>query len=251
MKILIDNREPDSLVDLIKNNVEKFLNINIEKKNLDIGDFQIIEENNNIPSIIFERKSISDLLASIKDGRYNEQSFRLDNYQIHNHNIFYLIEGNIDYIKNTQEQQMVYSSMFTLNYFKGFSVINSNNIKQTANIILKFADKLNRENKKLPYYKLVVDSNKEENNNNNYSAVIKTSKKSNITKENILEIMLMQIPNVSHNTANVIQKEYKNLKNLLLSLEKNPNCLDNLRYDNENKRKISKTTIQNIKEYLI
>jgi len=251
MKIIIDNREPDSLVEIINNNVEKFLNIKIEKTNLDIGDFQIIEENNNIPSIIFERKSIHDLLASIKDGRYNEQSFRLDNYPIHNHNIYYLIEGNIDYIKNIQEQQIVYSSMFTLNYFKGFSVINSTNIKQTANIILKFADKLNRENKKLPYYKLVVDSNKEENNNNNYSAVIKTSKKSNITKENILEIMLMQIPNVSHNTASVIQKEYKNLKNLLLSLEKNPNCLDNLRYDNENKRKISKTIIQNIKEYLI
>ena len=45
--------------------------------------------------ILIERKSLNDLESSIKDGRYSEQSIRLNSSEIHNHNIYYLIEGNI------------------------------------------------------------------------------------------------------------------------------------------------------------
>lgn len=44
--------------------------------------------------LIFERKSISDLLASLKDGRYEEQSYRLSGSNTNNHNIIYIIEGD-------------------------------------------------------------------------------------------------------------------------------------------------------------
>ena len=50
---------------------------------------KIIDKNNNIVMII-ERKSLNDLLASVKDGRYNEQSFRLDETPIENNKIFYI-----------------------------------------------------------------------------------------------------------------------------------------------------------------
>ena len=43
---------------------------------------------------LIERKSLNDLESSIKDGRYNEQSLRLDKYDLANHNIYYLIELN-------------------------------------------------------------------------------------------------------------------------------------------------------------
>ena len=35
------------------------------------------------------------LNSSIKDGRYVEQSHRLTGYNMHNHNIIYLIEGDL------------------------------------------------------------------------------------------------------------------------------------------------------------
>ena len=41
------------------------------------------------------KKTVNDLLSSIVDGRYKEQSLRLDNYNLHNHNIIYLIEGDM------------------------------------------------------------------------------------------------------------------------------------------------------------
>ena len=261
MKIIIDSREPIALQNLIKEKINKNINLQIIIENLDLGDIQIFRNNSDIiPSLIIERKSLNDLISSIKDGRYNEQSFRLNHSKLHNHNIFYLIEGMIDHIKNEQSKQMIYSSMLSLSYFKGFSLINTNNITQSSNIIVKFIEKLNKEPNKVSFYNNNNESNNENNNENNnesnnieknYTQVIKSSKKSNITKDNILEIMLMQIPGVSSIVAAKISNNFKSLKNLLENLENNPDCLNNLKYDGEINRKFSKTTLINIKEYLL
>ena len=66
----------------------KFHKMKIEQ--LHIGDV-VFEDDSGKPIIIFERKTLMDLAASIKDGRYNEQSFRLDKEPAHNHNIIYII----------------------------------------------------------------------------------------------------------------------------------------------------------------
>jgi hypothetical protein len=63
--------------------------------------------------------------------------------------------------------------------------------------------------------------------------------------------MLMQIPNISNSIAYLVSKEFKTLKNLIENIENNPNCLDNLKYEGDNKRKISKTAISNIKEFIL
>ena len=49
---------------------------------------------------------------------------------------------------------------------------------------------------------------------------IKTTKKANITKENIDIIMLMQIPGVSNQSAIAVLDEYKTIKNLVTNLKK-------------------------------
>ena len=87
---------------------------------LPLGDIIISDDDDN-ELIIIERKSISDLLASIKDGRYEEQSYRLSGSPIHNHNIIYLIEGLIHAKK--VDKNVVYSAIFSLNHYKGFSVM--------------------------------------------------------------------------------------------------------------------------------
>ena len=65
MEIIIDNRE-NSLIKLLEENKIVFI-----KKNLEIGDIQFIENDKLI--YILERKTINDLGASIKDGRYKEK----------------------------------------------------------------------------------------------------------------------------------------------------------------------------------
>ena len=89
MKLYADSREPKGILELLNSRVS-----NIETGNLDIGDFIIKDDNDEI-KMIFERKTIADLMSSIKDGRYKEQSYRLSQFPLNNHHIFYVIEGNL------------------------------------------------------------------------------------------------------------------------------------------------------------
>ena len=96
--------------------------------------------------------------ASIKDGRYEEQSYRLNGLNHPNHNIIYLIEGDINrfnrFKDNKLEKLTLYASIFSLYYYKGFSVIRSFSIEESAIFICNTANKLRKgesENKQ-PYY---------------------------------------------------------------------------------------------------
>jgi len=98
MIIKIDNRERKliKLMKALKNDFDYNFEIIVEV--LDLGDIIIYDD--NVEKLIIERKSLSDLAASLKDGRYSEQSYRLNGMKIHNHNIVYLIEGDIHNYNN-------------------------------------------------------------------------------------------------------------------------------------------------------
>jgi ERCC4-type nuclease len=247
MQLLIDLREPKSLVSyIISLNEMSNTKITIIQKNLTIGDYVFYDELSNKELLIIERKSLADLEASIKDGRYNEQSFRLNETNLHNHNIIYLLEGAI--IKyNPKFRNTLYSSLFSLNYYKGFSVINVLNQTETGDILLAFASKLLRENKPGFY---CDKSNNTENNNINYINTLKTTKKSHINSDNIFQLMLMQIPGISNVSALALSNEFKNMENLLNALKSNNiEKLENIKLASG--RKLNKKIIASLKDNLI
>ncbi len=94
MKLIIDSRETKLYDECLKlkQTIDNYKKINIESKSLDLGDI-IVKDDDDNDKLIIERKTISDLISSISDGRYNEQSFRLNGIEHENHNIIYLIEG--------------------------------------------------------------------------------------------------------------------------------------------------------------
>ena len=100
MKLVIDYREKKliGLINSIKRMNDKFKPIEVVVENLPLSDV-IIKDKKDNEKLLIERKTINDLASSIQDGRYNEQSYRLNNCEIHNHNIMYLIEGNIFYVE--------------------------------------------------------------------------------------------------------------------------------------------------------
>ena len=249
MKLKIDLREK-KLIKLVQAYKTQFgfKNIELILEYLPLGDIIICDELGN-EKIIVERKSLNDLASSIKDGRYVEQSHRLTNSSLHNHNIIYLIEGNLSTWVNRYKVQSptLYSAIFSLNYYKGFSVIKTHDITETAEYILRICDKLNREKKKGSYYETGEKKPKK------YCEVVKKVKKDNITPENIGEIILSQIPGVSSHTSQVIMNKYGSLYNLLCDLDTNQKCLDELSYTTDSgiNRRISKTSIRNIVQYLL
>ena len=149
MIIKVDNRESEILTQIkqLVLFIPIFKQIKIVTENLPLGDFIIADETED--KLIIERKTITDLLASIKDGRYDEQSYRLNGLKHHNHNIIYLIEGDVNKVNrfksdNKPEKLTAYSAMFSLNYFKGFSVFRTFTMEETALMICNMAYKLEK-----------------------------------------------------------------------------------------------------------
>ena len=90
MKIIIDERQ----VALYEIMMSLDTGLSIVKQVLQIGD--AIIQNDDVDLCVIERKKLHDLLSSIKDGRYEEQSHRLIHTSgLSPHNIIYIIEGNM------------------------------------------------------------------------------------------------------------------------------------------------------------
>ena len=212
---------------------------------LSLGDIVIQDDQDTY--LIIERKSLADLSASIKDGRYKEQSYRLHGLSDHNHNIVYLIEGNLityNSFRDKMDKNTLYSAMFSLNYHKGFSVMRSIHINETAHMICNIANKLEKtdKNKRMGFYNLQiknmnanVDANVDTNadatlidGNKSYCDVIKKNKKDNITPDNIGEIMLCQIPGISATTAKTIMVEYRTINDLIEAINNDTTILENI-----------------------
>jgi len=240
MKISLDIRER-ALIEEIEH--DSTFSHTIVKEQLDLGDILIYDDDDNL-KLIIERKTPSDLMSSIKDGRYSEQSYRLNGHPVHNHNIVYLIEGNFN---SHKDSSIILSAMVSIFYHKGFSIWQSSNMKMTKQLIEKFASKIGKElGKKESYY---ASENKKEPD---YISCIKSSKKENITVDNIHEIMLCQIPNVSATIAKVIINKYETIFKLKSHMEEDMTCLSNIKYitSNDKERKISSLAISNIVKYL-
>lgn len=279
MLIKIDTRERELIKkceDLLVA-VPAFKELKIEVHQLPLGDIIICcnKYDKTIDNILVERKTLSDLAASIKDGRYEEQSYRLNGLPLHNHNIVYLIEGDLGKFNSFKERidkQTLYSAMFSINYYKGFSLMRSTNMDETAFIVCNMAYKIGKDLNKQPYFSQllakpedttttigVIDNPDSESGllaqqvqSKDYCSVIKKVKKDNITEENIGEIMLCQIPGISSVTALTIMEKFKTLPNLIKCIQDDPECLNGISAicSNGKSRKINQTSIASIVKYL-
>ena len=176
----------------------------------------------------------------------------MNSLPIPNHNIIFLIEGTVT-SKFEKDKMMIFSSMFSILYYKGFTIHRSTSMDETAYIICNAVYKIAKEqkNNKLPFYSSVVNTN-DIQKNTEYCSLVKTKKNANISKENFGEIVLCNIPSVSSVSAVAIMKEYKTINNLINKLRNDPTILNNFTYDSKKtKRKISKTVIQNIIHFLL
>jgi ERCC4-type nuclease len=286
MFIKIDTREND-LIQAVQSLIissPPFKDTILVLEQLPLGDIIICDDKEE--KLIIERKTLKDLASSIKDGRYEEQSYRLNGINHPNHNIIYLIEGSMDKInmfKGNSDKTMLYSAMISLNYHKGFSVMRSASVEESAFMVCNCALKIAKSELqgKTPFYKNValetmhttVEStgacesagacesestsisesvNESTISAKDYCHVVKKVKKENVTPENIGEIILSQIPGISSVTAIAIMSQFKTIPNLIISLKNDTNCMQNISYTTSagQTRKINKTCIASMIKYL-
>ena len=247
MLIRVDSRE-DALHGLFQINLVGTKH-QLRSEALPVGDIILSSADGETDYIVFERKSLADLAASIRDGRYKEQSLRLQAFPgVHNHNVVYIIEG--DFSRYNERFSKIgkgalQSAMCSLNYYKGFSVVRTMSVVETYDIIHSYANKLAASPAPYGHYQGVGASPPP------YCGALKVKqvKCENITPQNIGEIMLCNIPSVSTKTAAVIMKKYGTLGALMDALKGSADCLDDIRL--ETQRKLSKQCIQNIYNFLM
>lgn len=190
MEIQIDTREA-ALIPLLAENAIV--------KQLPLGDIIFLLD--DIPKLIVERKTLKDLSASIKDGRYANQKLRL---MESGYMIAYIIEGLMEDIN----EESTLSAIINTSLRDHIPVFQTANINETARLILKIKEG-----------RFLKDIKKEEG----YLSTIKATKGGNISPQNSFSYFLIQVPRVSPTISHKIVAKYPNLPSLLKAYEELPN----------------------------
>jgi ERCC4-type nuclease len=226
--IYIDFRER-TLMEECQTLLPKYPSLSIESINLNLGDIRI-------EHVLIERKTWADLEASIKDKRYTEQSFRLQEAQKEGFRIYYWLEGDFSTYQGSLPKENLRKAMFGL-MEKGFFVIQTKHCKDTATCLLEFAMKQSTE--------------KSSEGITYEESCLTKQKQKNITRDNISLFMLSQIPSISMKTAQIILAKYGHIRTLFKALQENPNEFQEFTYEKEGKsKKLNKNIVQNLTLYL-
>lgn len=223
MNLEIDYRE-HKILDLIKD----IKDIDYKSINLNVGDF-IIRNENNLVEFIIERKSVTDVSASIIDGRWSQQRSRLLEFVGDPSKIIYIIEGNKKTVKNLP-QKTINSAILNLMFKHRYHVIFTLDHQDTLDNILLL-------------YKKVKEQEFEKAIQKGQDFSIKKADKIN---ENIMVNMLSVIPGVSISIAKKIHIVYPTFKDLI-----NADCVTLSEIQISDKRKLGKVLALKITNSLV
>jgi len=217
INILLDSRELALISSIKERDLDRYAeHISIEVQTLDIGDIHICFDS----SIwVIERKTVSDLLASIKDGRYKEQKSRL---LASGHDITYLIEGGDVVSSRHERHQHILSGVYMHSMYRDkIHLAFTRNISETATYILTLATKM-IDNPQ--YFTRDYDTIMQHQPTEYVTCLKMKSKKiDNITPENCYIMQLSQIPSISAIIARNIQNIYPTMKDLINALNEAEN----------------------------
>ena len=140
--IIIDNRE-HKLIELIKN-TPSFI-IPYEIKTLQIGDIIISSSKYPDKSLIIERKCMTDMISSIKDGRYKEQKIRLQAERNNSNTIIcYLLEGLISDLRKPNDKNLLYGSIISSIFRDTIPIIRTTSLQETLDILIRLDERMNK-----------------------------------------------------------------------------------------------------------
>jgi len=210
MKYIIkfDNREKELIKLLISKGHE------LITENLDLGDIQFVDVSSKEIIIIIERKTLSDLSASIKDGRYKEQKERMIYSIKKSVRKIVLIEGT-NYEDFTLPINTLNSIIINTMIRDNIHIHLTKNIEET----IKFIESINLNLEK--YYEDLEQEivyGQDKIYNNEFSC--KVVKKDNITEKICFRNMLSAIPGISSNMASIFSEKYNNMENFINELNR-------------------------------
>lgn len=212
IELVIDTRERALIEKLQENNAV------ITVETLDLGDIVFRTESEII--LVIERKTISDLKASICDGRSREQKSRLiGNYP--KNRLMYLIEGSLnkqltDKISGLPVGTLLGSLINTM-FRDGIHVYKTGSMDETVNFLVKTHEKLDKE-----LDQFFSDADAGGISDAKYVASLKKPKKTNMTPTVWFMNQLCLVPQVTEKIAEKIVEKYPSMSALMAEYERTP-----------------------------
>jgi len=283
--LILDSCE-SKLIDLIKSKSPTEFKIPYSTENLQIGDIIIKHTLDNITySLIIERKCVTDMIASIKDGRYKEQKIRLLAELANSPNtiITYLLEGSSTELRLQQDKTMFNGSIISSTFRDKIPIIRTYSLAETLEILIRLHERFTKDitdfftpkkNNTQSLEQLLdqtnqvneliqttqeQDKNVSEGVNSLYLQSIKKCKKDNLTPVTWNHMCYMNIPGISSNIAIKIADVYPKLKDLILAYQmldsetEKENLLANiiLTDTDKQKRRIGSVISKRVYQYIL
>jgi len=184
----------------------------------DIGD--LIFQWNNEPFIVIERKTLPDLISSIRsDGRYREQKKRLlaARNQSPRLRIYYLIEGQLGTMPANRyftenHRKTAYGACVNTLVRDNIPVIRTESLPDTLKTLGKMWELLTKEGSKIATCGSSIPVPTQDAS---YHIPIKIKKGDNYNEDWCYRAMLQQIPGVSEDVAEAISLKYTTLPILM------------------------------------
>lgn len=193
--LTIDIRERDIIAHCTSKNIP------FQTASLEVGDMLL---KSPTETLVFERKTLADLEASIKDGRYREQKQRLKS-TFPFHRITYIIEGPL----NSHSSKSSTSALISSRYRDGFQVMHTTGVVDTVWHLSQIQERM-----------ATPDKTAFDPSNGEYASAVKskTKKSENLTPEMTYLMQLAQIPGLSMTIAQDIAKVYPCFSALLKAI---------------------------------
>ena len=213
--LIIDTRE-GKLIELIKKTSS--FTIPYEVKNLQIGDIIISPTKYPEKQLIIERKCMTDMICSIKDGRYKEQKLRLKAEESNSQNtkrICYLIEGIINDLRLPNDKTLLYGSIVSSTFRDNIPLLRTNNINETLDIIIRIHERMNKDITDFFSCKDIKDNknNTNKNNTNNKNIITITLPTPEVTPINANDNTTILTNTILEPSINISQTPEINLQN--------------------------------------
>jgi len=124
-RIVVDDRETRCGIVEILETIES---VSVTVKRLTCGDYEVDGK------LLFERKTLTDLATSVKDGRIFRQGSKLA--QSDKRGIIILEGTSNDLISNGMRREALQGALITLTVFLGIPLLRARNLQETAHLMV-------------------------------------------------------------------------------------------------------------------
>jgi ERCC4-type nuclease len=193
-------------VDTHENTIRSILEedkVAFESVTMPIGDFAFLEDGEL--RVIIERKTYSDLKASVRDGRWKEQKDRIrDNIDPTKTWVIYILEGTCP------EEDFITTCALSTQLHNKWSVLHSNSSIHTVKILKRIGKKIKEDKEFIKLTESILPKPSEHST----GGTRKLKKKDNYTHSEILKSQLACIPGISLEAARKLVDAFPSFQQL-------------------------------------